>query len=389
LLPFSHEYFFKAKMKARYIKDSIHPIFPDGYNVWEHLRLITGEDYVLLREAMLYAFTPNISRRKYVVLTGRGKDFKSYVIRLIGEIVGDENSFLASLKTMDDNSYVWSNLEGKTAWLSDDNAVDYSSKAGDKLKMLANNSSFEVRQIKEKSFQLQNPVSMIFAINGHLHFTDTTEATYERQLYIPMRDGWKNGNYNATTINGWKCSDIVLKYVTSPNLRDHIFSTLIDEIGYFESFSTTPTSEEENTRARMTTNSALHFVYKVMPRFYEKGLKEIPTQFLYDLYRDHCKASGRQKIKGKITFLRDVETSCQTSRVEKRKSQFSSEDLSRFCEIRNDVRGYVRNSDDTIHLAEKFRIVDFEENYKSWLEKGSIQLLVEPEDVSKLLDTKP
>lgn len=123
---------------------------------------------------------------KFFIFIGGGGNGKGTLLRIITEILGQENVTSLSVKQMADERYLVT-MQGKLANLGDDLDEEYIST--EQMKLLKNISTcdrIQVRRLHEQSFDVELTTSLIFTSNHILKSREKSDSYKRRVDWMPM-----------------------------------------------------------------------------------------------------------------------------------------------------------------------------------------------------------
>lgn len=264
-----------ANAKAPAFEQYLHDVFRDDSDRDEKIRFVL--------EWIGLCLVPDTSFEKFVVCVGEGGNGKSVLLKLMPELLGQDNVYSAPIQRLG-NRRALAELDGKllltSSELNENTVLD-----DGVLKQIVSGDTVEAERKYEHPFTF-TPITRIMLATNHLpKLRDVTHAFFRRLVLIRF-----NRNFTAEEM------DMNLPSKLKSELAG-IFAMAVNSLSNLRergSFIVPPSSNEASEQYREDSDAMKLFADDVIVRAggEDRGMR--PSS-LYDLYAKWCKAFGFPK----------------------------------------------------------------------------------------------
>lgn len=148
--------------------------------------VIDPENHPLVDEILAAAISPTKPWRRAVLLIGPGANGKSTLLRVLGALLGTNNTAACSLQRLAENRFAAADLFGKLANIGGD--LDARAiRTSDTFKTITGGDTITAERKNGQPFTFQPHVFLVFAANTAPTTHDQSDAWFDRWIILPMR----------------------------------------------------------------------------------------------------------------------------------------------------------------------------------------------------------
>lgn len=270
---------------------------------------ISGSD--VDTKTLLYEIVGNtLVRRnlfsKFFICYGQGQTGKSTFLRLIGNLLGPENTAYLALNDLEEQ-FMPINLFGKLANLGDD--IPYYIRETANLKKLVTGEEFEAQVKHKDSVHFSNFATFVFTTNSLPDVTDRSSGFYRRFMIVELNNKVQNPDpffFERLTEQDYE----YLLWVAIEKLLDAMKRNKLTE---------TADSLIKLEEYRTEQSSVLMFLREF--DYNRDKLDHRPCMDVFKEYEAYCHDTGFKPLK-KIKFDREV---CEELKMQKRNTTWKGE----------------------------------------------------------------
>jgi len=272
----SPDYFFAACIPHRYGNSEETPTIDRLFTEW------VGHEYKqLLYEICAYCLYDGYPIHRIFTLIGGGRNGKSQFMKVLNNLVGNENIVSTELDRIANSMFETSKFyKKKVAFIGETNFNTLS--RTNILKQLSDGSPVPCEFKRKDCFDFENTAKIIIATNGLPATTDRTEGFYRRWLIIDFPNKFKEGRDVVAEIPQEEYDNLCRKCVTV--LRD-----LLDK----GSFTMEGTVEERAAKYEQKSNPVNTFVTDCCE---VDSNCSVPTWYLFEKYQEFAEQCGYRKF---------------------------------------------------------------------------------------------
>ncbi|MEC5308765.1 phage/plasmid primase, P4 family, partial [Bacillus thuringiensis] len=227
------------------------------------------------------------------ILTGNGSNGKSSYLKIIRQLVGEENASSLDLNELDQR-FKTAELFGKLANIGDDIGKGYI-KESSVFKKLSTGETLNVERKGKDPFDFTNYAKLIFSANEMPRINDFTDGLGRRLQIVPFKAKFtpEDEDYDPF-ITDKLLSDESMQYVL--NLALNSLKRLLDE----KKFTKSKAVEEELAKYQEENNPIISFVNNENIELERSVLGDVYLQ-----YKVYCAENGFQSVSN-VNFSKQV-----------------------------------------------------------------------------------
>ena len=283
ILPHSPEYRSLVQLNVEYEKNATSEILDNFVS-----SIFPEEEIPILWEYMGYIIYSKLELKKLMILVGDGHNGKSKFIRLVEEVIGDDNISHEPLQELTNNKFALGNLFGKVlnsyADLSQNSLEDT-----DKIKLLTGDDKIRGEFKFKTAFYFDNTARNIFSCNILPSITHYDAQFFDRLLILrcPYRfEIGKNADMN------------ILDKVLTEDVKKAFLNKAIAGINRLrinKTFTYSPMIQRETNQYRYSNDSVSDFLHQHVREKLDQNVW-VSKSVMYDEYVEFCKHNGRMPL---------------------------------------------------------------------------------------------
>lgn len=243
---------------------------------------------------------------KFFICYGQGQTGKSTFLRLIGNLLGPENTAYLALNDLEEQ-FMPINLFGKLANLGDD--IPYYIRETANLKKLVTGEEFEAQVKHKDSVHFSNFATFVFTTNRLPEVTDRSSGFYRRFMIVELNNKVTNPDpffFERLTEQDYEyLLAVAIEKLMAAMKRNKLTETS-DSIVKLEEY-------------RTEQSSVLMFLREF--KYDRDSLDHRPCMDVFKEYEAYCHDTGFKPLK-KVNFDREV---CEELRMDKRNTTWKEE----------------------------------------------------------------
>lgn len=243
---------------------------------------------------------------KFFICYGQGQTGKSTYLRLLGNLLGQENTAYLALNDLEEQ-FMPINLFGKLANLGDD--IPYFIRETANLKKLVTGEEFEAQVKHKDSVHFSNFATFVFTTNRLPDVTDRSSGFYRRFMIVELN----NKVTNPDPFFFERLTEQDYEYLLSVAIEK-----LLDAMKR-NSLTETADSLIRLEEYRTSQSSVLTFLKEF--RYTKEKLNHRPCMDVYKEYEAYCHDTGFKALK-KVGFDKEV---CEELNMNKRNTTWKEE----------------------------------------------------------------
>ena len=249
---------------------------------------------------------------KFFICYGQGQTGKSTYLRLIGNLLGTENTAYLALNDLEEQ-FMPINLFGKLANLGDD--IPYFIRETANLKKLVTGEEFEAQVKHKESVHFSNFATFVFTTNRLPDVTDRSSGFYRRFMIVELN----NKVTNPDPFFFERLTEQDYEYLLSVSI------TCLLEAMKRNKLTETAESLIKLEEYRTSQSSVLTFLREF--RYNRDNLSHRPCMELYKEYEAYCHDTGFKPLK-KVGFDKEI---CEELDMVKRNTTWKKESVVNQC----------------------------------------------------------
>jgi putative DNA primase/helicase len=262
-----------------------------------------------------YCFYKRVDIHAFLLLVGKGKNGKSTLIRLITELLGEENVSTVPLRKIQENRFASAQLERKLLNAAADIQTGFFEDV-DELKAITGGDTIFTEKKGQDGRMLNIFAKLMFSCNELPRFKEQTDAIQERSIILTMskNPSWDIGIHDILSDKN-EMQRIILH-----SLRVFHRKLETQDIAKRCMFFTHSSNMiEDKKKWLMDGNNIVEFVEEccnLQSNMKTNGTIKVISKNLYDAYKQYCFEYG-YRAKNKKNFDKEIET---LYKLEKKKS---------------------------------------------------------------------
>lgn len=246
---------------------------------------------LLIEEMVGYCLFRRNELGKCFILTGKGSNGKSTLLKVIKQIVGDENIASVALNELNDRFKTFQ-LEGKLVNIGDDISSEYI-QDNSVFKKLVTGETVNVERKGKDPFDFENYSKLIFSCNDIPRINDLSDGLKRRIIFIPFNAKFTKSDDNFDPF-------IVDKLLAAESIEYMLKLALdgLDRILYNQSFTKVKVVDDTWVEYEKTNNPVVGFID-------DAKVENELTNDVYLQYQAYCVSSGLKHL-SKSVFTREI-----------------------------------------------------------------------------------
>lgn len=305
LMPHSPSQYNTIYIDCDYIKDAPYSPIIDGF--FNQISNFEEDKKSLLYEIIGYCLIRKNVFEKFFICYGEGATGKSTYLKMIRNLVGENNASFLSLNNLED-TYMPVELFGKLINIGDDIAYK-GLRESDILKKLVTGEMFAAQQKYKGPINFANFAKLIFTTNKLPEVYDRSSGFYRRVMIIEINKKIE------------KPDPFFLDKLTQQDY-EYLLSVAIEKL--MCALSVNKLTECESSRIKLEEyktdqSSVLSFVKDC--RYDRNRLDHKPCMVVFKEYESYCDETGFKKLK-KVNFDKEI---CDEFKMTKANTTFAGE----------------------------------------------------------------
>lgn len=288
LEPFTPRKIFLSKINVNYNPAAKEPIFKDwSFSKW--LDEISDNDldkYNLIWQIFGTVIRPNFNNKtSFFIYDDKSNTGKSTFLRLLMNLVGQENTSALDLTQLEDRFYP-ATAEGKSLILGDDNDRRLYIDKSNNFKRIVSGEYINIEKKGQDGYQTKFNTTIVQSMNGIPKFGTIDQGLLKRIVIVKFAK-----QYNGKEIN----LNVKDKYIYDKNLLEFIAYIAINV--NISNIIQTKENKELLAELELTSDPVKAFFDEIIKQEFVSTV--LPPLFLYKVFIDWCKYS--QGIKTKLS----------------------------------------------------------------------------------------